>query len=63
MINKLENMKIVIYTRTNGSTIRYSQILNSLLTNFLIEYKKDSFNGKRNSYKRRIEEYLSKSNK
>ncbi|GER70999.1 hypothetical protein BpJC7_23020 [Weizmannia acidilactici] len=64
MNNNHGNKKVFCYIRVNDpsklSTKENLQSLSSLLTNFLIQYKINSFNGKRNSCKHRIEEYLYK---
>lgn len=61
MINN-QGKKVFCYIRTNNpsklSTKEHLQSFGLLLTNFLIKYKTNHYNGKRTSYKHRIEDYL-----
>ncbi len=62
MINNQGNLKGFLYIRVNHPS-KLSTEEHSQLTNFLFEYRRNRYNGKGNTYKHRIEEYLSKSNK
>ncbi|CEE00680.1 hypothetical protein BT1A1_0831 [Caldibacillus thermoamylovorans] len=59
MINNQGNLKGFLYIRVNHPS-KLSTEEHSLLTNFLFEYRRNSYNGKGNTYKHRIEEYLYK---